>query len=308
MNAVEAKPPRTGAAIGVILNPKAGGGRALRLLPRVVAALRELDELHHVHVTAAPGEAIEVARRFAGDGMRLVVAVGGDGTLNEVANGLLAAEGGPVPLGVVPAGRGADFVRTLDGPKDPAAALARICRVAPRPIDVGRATFADGTSRAFVNVGGLGFDAAVAVRAANSRLPGSTIPYLRGLAGALVRYRNLPMTVDADGAHFAGLIRSVVVANGKFFGGGMKIVPAAALDDGLLDLAILGDLTRLDLVRNVPRVYRGTHVTHPKFTHLTARSIRVESAAPAQVQLDGELVGTAPVTFTVEPGALRVAG
>ena len=99
-----------------------------------------------------------------------------------------------------------------------------------------------------------------------------------------------------------------VVANGKFFGGGMKIVPDAALDDGLLDLAILGDLTRLDLVRNVPRVYRGTHVTHPKFTHLTARSIRVESAAPAQVQLDGELVGTAPVTFTVEPGALRVAG
>ena len=308
MNAVEAKPSRTGAAIGVILNPRAGGGRALRLLPRVVAALRELDELHHVHVTAAPGEAIEVARRFAGDGMRLVVAVGGDGTLNEVANGLLAAEGGQVPLGVVPAGRGADFVRTLDGPKDPAAALARICRVEPRPVDVGRATFADGTSRAFVNVGGLGFDAAVAVRAAHSRLPGSTIPYLRGLAGALVRYRNLPMTVDADGARFAGLIRSVVVANGKFFGGGMKIVPDAALDDGLLDLAILGDLTRLDLVRNVPRVYRGTHVTHPKFTHLTARSIRVEGAAPAQVQLDGELVGTAPVTFTVEPGALLVAG
>ena len=295
--------------VGVILNPAAGGGRALRLLPRLVAALRDCGEAHHVHVTAAPGEATDVARRFAGDGMRLVVAVGGDGTLNEVANGLLSAEApAPVALGVVPAGRGADFARTLAAPCDPAAALARACRSTPLPIDVGRATFADGSTRVFVNVGGLGFDAAVAERAAGSRLPGSKAPYLRGLAGALVGYRNRHVAVDADGALVTGTVLAVIVANGRYFGGGFKIVPDAAVDDGRLDLAIVGDISRLDLLRQVPRLYRGAHVAHPKFTHLTARSIRVESAEPSRVQLDGELVGTAPVTFTVESGALRIAG
>ena len=294
--------------VGVILNPAAGGGRTLRLLPRLVYALRDLDELHHVHVTAAPGEATEVARRFAADRMRLVVAVGGDGTLNEVANGLLAAGPHDVALGVVPAGRGADFARTLGAPRDVAAALVRICGATPRRVDIGRVAFADGSSRVFVNVAGLGFDAAVAERAAGSRLPGGKAPYLRGVAGALLRYRHLRAAIDADGTCFAGTVLSVIVANGRYFGGGFKIVPEAAIDDGRLDLAILGDVSRVDLIRQVPRVYRGTHVDHPKFTHLPARAIRVETAEPARVQLDGELAGWAPATFTVEAAALRVAG
>ena len=216
------------------------------------------------------------------------------------------AESARIALAIVPAGRGADFVRTLDGPRDPVAALARSCRATPRPVDVGRVTFTDGSSRVFVNVGGAGFDAAVAARAARCRLPGATAPYLWGLAGALFRERPHQMVVHADGTPFAGEVLAVVVGNGCAFGGGLKILPDAAPDDGCLDLAIVGDLSRLDLLRTVPRVYRGTHVRHPKFTHLRVRSIRIESADPVRVELDGEVVGTTPVTFAVEPAALLV--
>jgi len=293
--------------VGVVLNPTAGGGRAAKLLPEVVSTLRRLQRSRHVYVTTAPAEATTVARQFAADGVALVVAVGGDGTVNEVANGLLDASSAAV-LAVLPAGRGADFARSVGTPRNADAALERIVRATPRPIDVGRATFTDGSSRAFVNVAGLGFDAAVAARASRSRLPGSTVPYVSGLVGALARYRNLDVAIEIDGERIDGRALSVVVANGRYFGGGMKIVPDADLADGLIDLAILGDLSKSDLLRNVPRVYRGTHVTHPKFTHRTAREIRVTTTEPARVQLDGEVVGAAPVTFTVEAGALMFAG
>jgi diacylglycerol kinase family enzyme len=226
-----------------------------------------------------------------------------------VANGLLASETrDKVALGVVPAGRGPGVARMLGGARGPEAALARACRTPPRAVDVGLATFAGGAARYFVNVAGLGFDAAVAERAAASRLPGTTAPYLGGLLAALSRHRNRQMMVAADGTAFAGPALAVVVANGRYFGGGFAIVPSAAIDDGLLDLALIGDLSRLELLRVVPRVYRGRHVDHPRFTHLAARSVRVETAGPARVQLDGEVVGCAPVTFSVAPGALRLAG
>lgn len=311
MNAVERGQERARAdgVVGVVLNPVAGGGRASRLLPRVVAALRQMGCAHHVHVTGSPNEATTVARRFATDGAAMIVAVGGDGTLNEVANGLLTSgTAGSVSLAVIPAGRGADFARSIGTPKDVAEALRRAIQARPVPIDVGRATFADGSSRWFVNVAGLGFDAAVATRAARSRLPGSTIPYLSALASTLVGFRNVPVTIEADGSRRNDRVCFLVVANGRFFGGGMKIVPNADLTDGLLDLAVIGDVSKIDLIRNVPRVYRGTHVTHPKFSHAHVQTVRVDAVAPTRVQLDGEVVGATPVTFTVEPGALRFVG
>ena len=294
--------------IGVIVNPAAGGGRGLRLLPRIVAGLRAAGCLCHVHVTAAPGEATDVAAAFARRGLGLVVAVGGDGTVNEVANGLIAAaaDGDQAALGVVPAGRGADFVRSLGLPRNPDAALLRIVNGTARPVDVGRVRFPDGASRAFANVAGVGFDAAVAARAARSHLPGATAPYLVAAAGALFRERPRHVTVNADGVRFAGRVLAVLIANGHSFGGGLRIVPDALTDDGCLDVAIVGDLSPLDLVRTVPLVYRGNHVRHPKFTLLRACSIEVGCDLPIGVQLDGEVVGAAPVVFTVEPGALRV--
>lgn len=293
--------------IGVILNPASGGGRTIRLLPRVSAALQAMERPHAIHVTTGPGEAIGVAQRFACEGADVVIAVGGDGTINEVANGILAS-GKQAPLGLVPSGHGSDLVRTTGTPRQVDEALRLCCTDQTRPIDIGRASFADGSSRAFLNAGGLGFDASVAERAGNTNLPGSTLPYLWALAGALARYRNIHVSLEVDGVLRTLTARSVLVANGKYLAGGMLMAPLAELTDGLLDVAILGDLSRTEIVRAVPSVYRGRHLSHPKFTHLRARSIHVESIEPARVQLDGELAGDAPVTFTVEPAALLLAG
>ncbi len=209
-------------------------------------------------------------------------------------------------MGIVPAGRGADFMRTLAPTHRPLGDVAALAAAAPRRIDLGLATFADGTSRGFVNVAGVGFDAEVARRTDRSRLPGRHAPYLTGLASALIGYRNQEMTVAIDGERVAGTMRAVLVANGQFFGGGFRIVPTAAIDDGVLDVAIIGDIGRLDLIRTVPSLYRGQHTAHRAFHHLPARSVRVETAAAALVELDGELAGYAPVTFSIVPGALLV--
>lgn len=295
--------------LAIIVNPRAGRGRALGLLPRIISGLGADGGPCRVHVTAEPREATQVARRFVAEGIGLVVAVGGDGTVNEVANGLIdPSNEGEVTLGIVPAGRGSDLVRGLGWTRDPMAALERIRLGTVRRIDVGRASFPDGVSRRFVNVAGAGLDAAAAAEAARSRLPGATAPYLSGALRALLRHGSYPMTIDVDGSRITGAMRAVIVANGGYFGGGLRIVPGAVLDDGWLDAALVGDLSRFDVVRNARRVSRGTHVDHPKFTLLPARSIRVESAKPAPVQLDGEVVGTTPVAFSIEPAALRVVG
>lgn len=292
--------------IGVIVNPVAGGGRALRLLPRLVAALSDRPGLCSVHVTTAPGEATAVAAAFAAAGMRLVVAVGGDGTVNEVANGLVGPGRPPTTLGVVPAGRGGDFARSVGLARNPAVALARLRVGRARRVDVGRAEFGDGSSRLLTNVGGVGFDAEVARRAARSRLPGTTAPYLAGIAGALRHLRTRRVEVATDGGSFSGEALAIVVANGHSFGGGIRIVPDADPNDGCLDVAIIGNVSRRELVRQVPGVYRGAHVRHPRFALLRATMVRIESDGPMPVQLDGEGVGAAPVTFVVVPAALRV--
>lgn len=291
--------------IRVIINPKAAGGKGIRLLPRLVGTLNLLGRAHHVHITTRPGEAIDVAHRFALSGSALVIAVGGDGTVNEVANGLLLG-GGLSALGVIPAGRGSDFARTLRVSRDVAEAVTAFGQRATRRVDVGRADYEDGTSRFFVNAAGLGFDGAVAEVATATRLPGSTLPYLHGVIGALLRYHNVEVTIDADGRRATGHACSVIVSNTPFVAGGMKLVPSADLADGLLDLAVLGDLSKLALIRNVPKVYRGTHTNDPKFTHALVRRVRIETTAPILVQLDGELAGHPPVTFSVVPGALSV--
>jgi diacylglycerol kinase (ATP) len=128
------------------------------------------------------------------------------------------------------------------------------------------------------------------------------------LGGALFSYEKLHVAVETDGQRVTGSAISVLVANAKFAAGGMKIAPMAEITDGLLDVGIIGDFGKFELVRQVPNVYRGKHVTHPKFTHLPVRTVRIETNVPARVQLDGELHGTSPVTISVEPGALILAG
>jgi diacylglycerol kinase (ATP) len=300
----------------VIVNPRSGRGltesRWARLRGALTEGLGELDSAF----TSARRDATAIARREAEAGRRLVIAMGGDGTISEVADGILAAGAGSrTELGVIPRGTGGDFRRTLELPDDVAEAGRRIRDGAPRPIDAGRVTFRghDGQTetRFFVNVASFGFSSSVARRAnQSSKRFGGRIAFLGATVGALVSYDNTDVWLRADGSPPER--RRVLLAalgNGRFFGGGMKICPGAALDDGVFDLVTVGDFSRVEVLANVGRLYAGTHLELEDVHCAQVRRLEVEPVEPdalIPVELDGETPGHLPATFEILPGALRI--
>jgi diacylglycerol kinase (ATP) len=295
----------------VIVNPVAGAYSTRRKWPIISRLLKRIGLSFDFEYTEGVGHAIELARAAASDGYRCLVAVGGDGTVNEVANGLLHATGAAkTALGVVSTGTGSDFVRSVGIPRrytDACSCLASQRRLA---IDVGVVEYQRGgktLERFFVNAAGVGFDAAVVKE--TERMPkffGGTIPYVAGVLRALFSYRNKPVVVKAGGEVESGRVLNVVVANGGYLGGGMHIVPQAELGDSLLDVAIIGDMGKLELLKELPKVYKGTHVNHPKFKVKKTANVTVESSEPMLVYADGELLGELPASFRVMPLALNI--
>jgi diacylglycerol kinase (ATP) len=237
----------------------------------------------------------------------LVVAVGGDGTLNEVVNGITGDDGRPLAaLGVVLTGRGRDGARTLGVPRDPAGAVERLAAASSfASRDLGLVRWPGGR-RYFVTVAGAGFDAVVAARAL--RLPGpGTVPYLRAVVASLRDHRPWPLRVQVDGAPPRSLdVTGVMLANGPTCGGGMRIAPGADAADGQLDLVLLGALSRAALLRWLPTVYWGGHLRHPRITAERVRAVAVASDRALPLQLDGEPCGAAPFEATVAPAAIRL--
>lgn len=291
----------------VVVNPAAGGGRAGRAWPRVRDELVRLGLHFEAALTRAPGEATELARRAALDGWPLVVAVGGDGTLSEIVHGVTDAQDTPrAAVSALLIGRGGDAARNLGLAADWRAAARRLLAGDEVTLDLGAAAWPDGRRRYFVNSAGAGFDAAVARRAAGFRGPG-TVPYLAAVLVTLARHRPVEAEVEIDGAvGWRGRLTSAVVANGAWFGGGMKIAPDAAPGDGRLDLVILGDLGRAELVRWLPSVYRGGHVRHPRVAVASGGAFALRAAEPLPVQVDGDAAGTTPFRAAVCPRALRL--
>jgi len=304
----------------VICNPISGSGRGVAWLSVVRRTLDDADINYAYEVTGRRGDAARLARSAVSSGCSAVVAIGGDGTFFEVVNGVMnpseydANLHGEqrVAVGLVQAGRGSDFGRSIGVPSDAQVASARLLDGRTQLIDLGYVTYLgfDGKERGryFANAAGLGFDAEVTVRAnAGSRILGGTIPYLHSLVRTLAGYRNKRISVSIDGAEpWSARANSIVVANGQYFGGGMKIAPEAHLSDGVLDVTLLGDLGKLELVRSVPMVYDGSHIHHPKVKTFTARTVEVISPERVLLQADGEVLGTAPATFRVVPCALWV--
>ena len=288
-----------------VVNPAAGNGRTRRVWRELAGEAGRRVPGCGVAVTRAPGEATTLARTAAAEGWPLVVAVGGDGTLNEVVNGLARAEGGAGPaLGAIVTGRGRDACRNFGLPTDPRAALDRALAGTDTRVDVGVARWADGRARYFLNAAGVGFDAVVAQRAASWRWHG-TLPYLAAVLETVGTYRPVPATIEAAGRRvWSGLLTMAVVANGACYGGGMRIAPSADPADGVLDLVVIGDVGRFELVNWLPTIYRGTHVRNPKVAVRRERVVVIQAALP--VHADGEAAGRAPVTISVLPGALRL--
>ncbi|MGH7354672.1 MAG: diacylglycerol/lipid kinase family protein [Candidatus Rokuibacteriota bacterium] len=293
-----------------VVNPAAGGGRTRRVWPHARDALRRLGADLEAVETREPGEATALARAAAERGWPLVVAVGGDGTLLEVVNGVagvVAPAGGTrASVGFIPTGRGCDACRNLGIPTDPVAAARRLADGADVTLDLGAAEWPDGTRRRFVAAAGVGFDAAVARRAASLR-GGGTVPYLVAVLLTLARHRPVDAEISVDGRRaWSGPLTAAVVANGRHYGGGMRIAPSAAPDDGRLDLVVLGEMGRAELLRWLPRVYSGGHLRHPRVVTIPGRTFAIRAAVPLPVHLDGEAAPDAPVDVTVEPGALRL--
>jgi diacylglycerol kinase (ATP) len=241
-------------------------------------------------------------------GAELVIAVGGDGTLNEVVNGITGEDGRPLAAaGALLTGRGRDAARTLGLPRDPQRAAERLVQGSETRRDLGLVRGGRGR-RYFVTVAGAGFDAVVAARAAT--LPGrGTVPYLRAVAATLRAHRPWVVSLAVDGAPARSLsVTGVVIANGPCFGGGMRVAPGADASDGRLDVVVLGTLSRAALLRWLPTLYWGGHLRHPRVTRELARAVAVTSALPVPLQLDGEPWGASPFEVTVCPGALRLRG
>ncbi len=298
----------------MIVNPRSGRGltepRWARLRAGLTDGLGELDSAF----TTGPGDAAAIARREAEAGRRLIVAMGGDGTISEVACGILCA-GAPTELAIIPRGTGGDFRRTLELPDDIAEAGRRIREGAPRLIDAGRATYRahDGQTetRHFVNVASFGFSSAVARRANEStKRFGGRIAFLTATVGTLVSYNNTDVWIRADGGDKQRRrLLLAALGNGRFFGGGMKICPDATLDDGAFDLVTVGDLSRMEVLGNVGRLFSGTHLELDDVHSVRVKRVEVEAVEGDQripVELDGETPGHLPAIFEILPGALHV--
>jgi diacylglycerol kinase (ATP) len=250
-----------------------------------------------------------LARDAAKSGAKLLVVVGGDGSVNEVANGLHDL---PEPeIAVIPRGTGWDFVRTFGIPHklDGALDVARGGRT--REIDLGRALYRawDGSEAEsyFANVASAGMSGAIAERAnATTKALGGKISYLWATFAVFSRWQNSEIRVSVDDEIRGGRMHDVVVANGRCFGGGMKICPDAEPDDGLFDVLTIGDLTKRDLLATLPKTFWGGHLPHPKAELLRGAVVTVDSTEPLPIELDGEQPGTTPVRFEIVPRALRV--
>ncbi len=288
----------------LIANPHAGRG-VTQILARVVAALELRGIDSHVELTRAAGDATRIAREAVHEGIGLVVAVGGDGTVNEVVNGLLdpqtGASHGPTPvLGVVSAGSGCDLVRTFGLDREPEVVAAHLATDAVQPIDVGRIELQDEDGqpvvRLFVNVAEVGFGGAVALAA--RRLPARLGPrrYRLGIVAAWGSFRRVPMVLDHDGGRFEASLCNVVIANGQFFGGGLKVAPRSLPDDGRFDLQAFGG-TVTDVVRAARQLQNGSHLARADVRSWPTASVHVTSVRALPVEADGELVGWSPARF-----------
>ena len=290
----------------IIVNPTAGSGRAAKLLPWIRERLAQRAEAE-LHVTGRRGEAEEIAARAADGGCDRLVAVGGDGTIQEVVNGVLRSSSRP-GIGIVPVGSGNDLARSLGLPAEPAEAWKVAIGRATRTIDAALAVNGEGQRRWFASAGGIGFDAQVAAAMSSRRgWQSGRAGYLLTTLSELRRFDNRQLRLVLDGEPLDRRALLVAIANGPYYGGGMRIAPDAEPDDGWLDLCVVGDISRLTAIRELPNLYRGTHVRHPAVSVHRARRIAVSGDAPTHIHLDGEPFGTLPLSVEVRPGSLDVA-
>lgn len=307
----------------VIVNPASASGATRDAWPRLASELRTHFGPFSCAFTARAGDGRAIAAREAAAGRRLIIACGGDGTISEVANGILES-GADAELGVLPSGTGGDFRRSLGVPSRPAAAALALRHGRSRRIDVGRVSYIDHNgaeaARYFLNVASFGMGGAVVERvkksssawlpASASRLLGGRLSFATAALQTTLTFARPAVRVRLDGGRERQLtVTNLCVANARYFGGGMRVAPEARLSDGLFDVVVIGDLSALTILTRAYRVYLGTHLGMEQVQHFHATRLAARPAdadASIAIEVDGELPGRLPATFEMRPGALRL--
>ncbi len=319
--AVEALPERVnrvGREIELLVNPAAGGGRSGRLLGDMTRELARAGFSVNIHRTAGRAGLVDLTRRLVKNGAPLVGVMGGDGTFHDAVNALLNGDGtvldaSATTFAVLPAGTGGDLAaRTLAMPTAPAAIADWLVRAVPSPLDVGRLEYVTHAgapaTTLFVNIASCGMSGRVdELVASGPRWLTGKAAYFVASSRALVGWRHKRVRVEVDGAVvFDAPALTVAVANGKAFGGGMRVAPDADPADGLLDVVVLGDLPLVELAKVSRTLYEGTHIGSKNVHTARGRVVKIHADDAVLLDVDGETPGRIPGTFTALPGALTL--
>lgn len=275
----------------LVVNPVAGRGKTLKILPYLLEVLKELEVPFEHRLTSGPGEATELARRAVEEGFSRVVAVGGDGTTQEVVNGII---GSSAALGVIPTGSGNDFAKAIGVPLRLPEAVATLKGGRIRRIDLARLG-----ERFFINGLGIGLDGAVAYRFRKMKRLGGELGYLWGAIHEALTFRGFPVELKAPNWDCKSRALLTGVCNGRYLGGNFQLTPHAQVDDGLLDIYMIRDMSPLKRLIEIPKVRRGTHLSLKEVEIHRAPWVEITLGHPLPAHMDGE-------TFRLEPGRVKV--
>jgi len=301
----------------VIINPESNQGRTRKRWEQIKEALKSFIKEFKYEFTEKPLQAVEISRAAIKDGTELIVGVGGDGTMNEIANGFFEDDRPINPettLGIVPSGTGSDFCRSLKIPLGLKNALQVITQAPSNMIDIGRVKFKNHSDseeeRLFLNVSDFGIGGEVVHRMNQERMKKKASSYFRCLVTTFISYKNKRLRIKIDNVDIPQQEYMIgAISNGRIFGKGMKIAPEASLDDGLFDFVLVEGMKKFEFFRNVYKIYAGTHLSHPKISLIRGSKIDVKPADSEEtvlIEVDGEQVGSLPATFEIIPTSLLV--
>lgn len=284
-----------------IVNPAAGKGKALELIPIIKEHFTNIEDECIVRVTEYPGHATELAREYSIIEKCRIYSVGGDGTLNETVNGIAKTDSA---LGIIPAGSGNDFIRSIKAGTDIQRLISATINGIERKIDL-----ASANGKYFINVSSVGFDAEIVFNAGKfKKLPGITgsMSYLLSLLYTTVMNKNYGIEVDIDGERQKLNILLVAIANGRYYGGGMLPAPEALLDDGYLDVCLIRETPRRRIFALFPKFMKGLHGQLEEVSFYTAKKIAIESKNDISLSTDGEVVTAKAINFEIHEKAVNV--
>lgn len=298
----------------VIVNPNAGIGKGKKDWDRISTCLKEADLPYSVKFTERKGHAVSLTLEGIASGFRKIIIVGGDGTLNEVVNGIFSnniCSTTDISLALIPVGTGNDWGKMFGITPDYEKAIKIISDYKLMLHDTGLMRFYDGAAqkkRYFINIAGVGFESVV-VRRTNigkDRGHSGKLIYFYNLLLSLISYKNTQAEIVIDGKKINADVFSINVGNGRYCGGGMRQTPDALPDDGVLDVTIINGMGKFEIIRNLKILYDGTILNHPKINGYKGKNIRITSDTIIYAEADGESLGHTPVEFTILPASINI--